>query len=216
MSQITAVAVPKWGLEMTEGTLVAWMKSIGDEIAVGDEVFEMESDQSDQHLAGSRARNPAPNDDGARRDPPGRRADRGDCGSRCRRRRHRRVHRRARLLGTCCPRPRAGRGSAGSGSSSDLGTSRCSCRCAGRTCRDRNLGPRVSALRCRRQGCVRLKPSASPSRRARRQPDPRHRHRPAGPSLGRRRTQRNRRGRWPSRGPGRRSRRPRPPPLHRG
>ena len=46
MSQITAVAVPKWGLEMTEGTLVAWMKSIGDEIAVGDEVFEMESDKA--------------------------------------------------------------------------------------------------------------------------------------------------------------------------
>ena len=45
MAKITAIAVPKWGIEMVEGTINTWNKSEGDEIAKGDEVFEMESDK---------------------------------------------------------------------------------------------------------------------------------------------------------------------------
>ena len=45
MSDIYPIAVPKWGIEMVEGTITAWNKSEGDAIAKGDEVFEMESDK---------------------------------------------------------------------------------------------------------------------------------------------------------------------------
>ena len=45
MSDIYPIAVPKWGIEMVEGTITAWNKSEGDAVAKGDEVFEMESDK---------------------------------------------------------------------------------------------------------------------------------------------------------------------------
>lgn len=45
MSKIYPIAVPKWGIEMVEGTINTWNKSEGDAIARGDEVFEMESDK---------------------------------------------------------------------------------------------------------------------------------------------------------------------------
>ena len=45
MSEIYPIAVPKWGIEMVEGTITTWTKSEGDVIAKGDEVFEMESDK---------------------------------------------------------------------------------------------------------------------------------------------------------------------------
>ena len=45
MSEIYPIAVPKWGIEMVEGTITTWNKSEGDAIAKGDEVFEMESDK---------------------------------------------------------------------------------------------------------------------------------------------------------------------------
>ena len=45
MSDITAIAVPKWGIEMVEGTINVWNKAVGDTVARGDEVFEMESDK---------------------------------------------------------------------------------------------------------------------------------------------------------------------------
>lgn len=45
MSKIYPIAVPKWGIEMVEGTINTWNKSEGDTIAKGDEVFEMESDK---------------------------------------------------------------------------------------------------------------------------------------------------------------------------
>lgn len=45
MSEIYPIAVPKWGIEMVEGTITNWNKSEGDAIAKGDEVFEMESDK---------------------------------------------------------------------------------------------------------------------------------------------------------------------------
>jgi len=45
VSDIYPIAVPKWGIEMVEGTITTWNKSEGDAIAKGDEVFEMESDK---------------------------------------------------------------------------------------------------------------------------------------------------------------------------
>ena len=45
MSEIYAIAVPKWGIEMIEGTVNVWNKSVGDAVAKGDEVLEMESDK---------------------------------------------------------------------------------------------------------------------------------------------------------------------------
>lgn len=45
MSDIYPIAVPKWGIEMVEGTITNWNKSEGDAISKGDEVFEMESDK---------------------------------------------------------------------------------------------------------------------------------------------------------------------------
>lgn len=45
MSKIYPIAVPKWGIEMVEGTINTWNKSEGDAVARGDEVFEMESDK---------------------------------------------------------------------------------------------------------------------------------------------------------------------------
>ena len=45
MSDIYPIAVPKWGIEMVEGTITTWNKSTGDAVAKGDEVFEMESDK---------------------------------------------------------------------------------------------------------------------------------------------------------------------------
>lgn len=45
MSDICAIAVPKWGIEMVEGTISTWLKEVGDTISKGDEVFEMESDK---------------------------------------------------------------------------------------------------------------------------------------------------------------------------
>ena len=45
MSDIYPIAVPKWGIEMVEGTITSWNKSEGDAITKGDEVFEMESDK---------------------------------------------------------------------------------------------------------------------------------------------------------------------------
>lgn len=45
MSEIYPIAVPKWGIEMVEGTITTWNNAEGDTIAKGDEVFEMESDK---------------------------------------------------------------------------------------------------------------------------------------------------------------------------
>jgi pyruvate dehydrogenase E2 component (dihydrolipoamide acetyltransferase) len=45
VSEIYPIAVPKWGIEMVEGTITTWNKSEGDTVAKGDEVFEMESDK---------------------------------------------------------------------------------------------------------------------------------------------------------------------------
>jgi pyruvate dehydrogenase E2 component (dihydrolipoamide acetyltransferase) len=42
---VQKLGMPKWGLSMTEGRLVAWLVDEGSEVAVGDEVAEVETDK---------------------------------------------------------------------------------------------------------------------------------------------------------------------------
>lgn len=42
---LTKLGMPKWGLSMTEGTVVQWLVDEGDELGKGDEVVEVESEK---------------------------------------------------------------------------------------------------------------------------------------------------------------------------
>ena len=42
---LDAVTVPKWGIEMTEGTIVAWHKEEGDTVKAGEEIVDIETDK---------------------------------------------------------------------------------------------------------------------------------------------------------------------------
>ncbi len=45
MSTLHAVAIPKWGIEMVEGTVAGWLSGEGEPVARGDELCEIESDK---------------------------------------------------------------------------------------------------------------------------------------------------------------------------
>ena len=45
MSTITPIVMPKWGLEMREGTVTAWLVEEGAEIAVGTPIVDVETDK---------------------------------------------------------------------------------------------------------------------------------------------------------------------------
>ncbi len=42
---ITAITVPKWGIEMQEGTLTEWKVAVGDAVTQGDEIVDMETEK---------------------------------------------------------------------------------------------------------------------------------------------------------------------------
>ena len=46
MSEVLdAVTIPKWGIEMTHGTIVAWHKAVGDTVSAGEEIVDIETDK---------------------------------------------------------------------------------------------------------------------------------------------------------------------------
>ena len=44
-SVITPLVMPKWGLEMREGTIAGWLVEVGDRIKVGMPVLDVETDK---------------------------------------------------------------------------------------------------------------------------------------------------------------------------
>ena len=44
-NRLDAVTIPKWGIEMTQGTIVAWHKDEGDKVTAGEEIVDIETDK---------------------------------------------------------------------------------------------------------------------------------------------------------------------------
>lgn len=44
------IVIPKWGLTMDEAVLVTWLKEVGDEVAEGEAIAEVETDKADAEL----------------------------------------------------------------------------------------------------------------------------------------------------------------------
>jgi pyruvate/2-oxoglutarate dehydrogenase complex dihydrolipoamide acyltransferase (E2) component len=46
----TEVILPKWGLTMEEGTLVAWLKKVGDRVEAGEVIAQVETEKITNEL----------------------------------------------------------------------------------------------------------------------------------------------------------------------
>ncbi|EQA99778.1 hypothetical protein L288_19020 [Sphingobium quisquiliarum P25] len=44
------VVMPKWGTGMNEGTIIKWLKSVGDKIKAGEMLVEIETSKSTQEM----------------------------------------------------------------------------------------------------------------------------------------------------------------------
>ncbi len=49
-SERVPVALPKWGMNMVEGTVAAWLKEVGDAVAEGEAIAEIATDKVDSEL----------------------------------------------------------------------------------------------------------------------------------------------------------------------
>ena len=44
---VTRLGMPKWGLSMREGKVTDWLVEVGEEVAEGEELFEVETEKID-------------------------------------------------------------------------------------------------------------------------------------------------------------------------
>ena len=46
----TSVVLPKWGMGIEEGTVVRWLKAVGDKVRVGEPIVEIETAKATQEV----------------------------------------------------------------------------------------------------------------------------------------------------------------------